>query len=398
MRNLPSSLGCGAATAAARVAGPAPTHRCDLIHMPRRYMHHPQPSTGHHQHTGLGPTPSSPPTPPPSRTAARHVDRAESLHDGHTPPSLTDTIAQSLPAHLEHAWCGLTDDDPTPRRPAGPHRRPRHGCDASYFPAILFGIGCRAATLDNTPRYQPLRRAPGVEHPGTSRIHRCRAQASPHRHPHPCGRGAHRNQSRTPVGHCREPDRPSPGLRSETAMRRGVMSHNTSRTTTKRCAPDPTPSAPTGSPHSPTSMCRTRAGRGPPTARQPHRAHRAHLAARSADRVTVHFSKATHLLCLIISTTPSTWTGSTAPHAAAPTPTCSSPSTVNAATSAPGASAPPNKSAKTAPCSTTAARTPSPPPSLMASGVACPKPNAPATPGAPAAQHDPASVSCRRTL
>ena len=103
-------------------------------------------------------------------------------------------------------------------------------------------------------------------------------------------------------------------------------------------------------------------------------------------------------LCLIISTTLPTRTGSTAPYAAAPIPTCSSPPMVNAAMSVPGVSAPPNRSAKTVPYSPTAALTPSPPPSLMASGVACPRPSAPATPGAPAARPDPASVSRRRTL
>ena len=116
------------------------------------------------------------------------------------------------------------------------------------------------------------------------------------------------------------------------------------------------------------------------------------------DRLTAPLRKRLLPLCLINSTTPSTGTGSTAPPAAAPTPTCSSPPMVNAATSAPGVSAPPNRSAKTVPCSPPAALTPSPPPSLMASGVACPRPSAPATPGAPAARPYPANVSRRRTL
>lgn len=178
-------------------------------------------------------------------------------------------------------------------------------------------------------------------------------------------------------------------------MCRGVMSHNTFRLhDSTRPGPTrllPRRSIPPTPPHRPALHTPSATSPGPPAT--PTR--RAALADGSAHCST---PKATIPLCLIISTTPATGTGNTAPPAAAPTPKCSSPPTVNAATSAPSVSTPPNRSVTTAPCSPTAAPMPSPPPRLMASGVGCPRTNAPASPDAPASRPDPVSVASRRTL
>ncbi len=118
----------------------------------------------------------------------------------------------------------------------------------------------------------------------------------------------------------------------------------------------------------------------------------------SVGQVNLRLRKRPTPQCLIIRTTTSTGTGSTAPPVSAPTPRGSSPPTVNAATSAPSVSTPPNRSARTAPCSPNAAPTPSPPPRLTASGVACPKTSAPARPDVPASRPGPGSASRHRTL
>ena len=67
-----------------------------------------------------------------------------------------------------------------------PSRSPRCsrrdcGCDASYFRAIPFSIERRVATIVSTP-FITSREAARVDPPGSSRSHRCRAQASTHRH------------------------------------------------------------------------------------------------------------------------------------------------------------------------------------------------------------------------
>nr|EJI98200.1 protein kinase family domain protein [Rhodococcus sp. JVH1] len=311
---------------------------------------------------------------PPRRYRARRPARSPhvDIHRHRRPVRLSNTVREA-PDYRPSQSGNISIPDVAIKPVTDDARERDGGCDTSYFRAIPFSIVRRVATINCTPFTTSLE----VTECGSSGFVPVPPMSSPgiNAPNRPADVVPHRSQSRTQVCRCRYPTAAS---RASEVTPRCV--EGSCRTTSSDEGYDNV--VVPGRPRQPTPIRLAYHDSKQAHLRRPH----PRAPPLPTDRPTAPLRKRPSPLCLITSTTPPPGTGNTAPPAAAPTPTCSSPPTVNAATSAPDVSAPPNRSAKTAPYSHSAAPTLSPPPRPTASGVACPKPSAPATSDAPASQ------------
>ena len=165
------------------------------------------------------------------RPSMPHADPPEALslgiHRRRRPMSALEHLRRS--AGLPSGQSGnisipdVADQAPTPV--ADDARERDGGCDDSYFRAIRFGIVRHVATINCTPFTTSLE----VTECGSSGFVPVPPMSSPGIKctDTPCGRGAAPIIVPDPGLSLPLPDCRLPGIRSDTAMCRGVMSHNT---------------------------------------------------------------------------------------------------------------------------------------------------------------------------